>query len=1116
MLNSSKLYSIDTIVKEYELPVCIQKPNWTGDFYFRIEKIEGNKVKGTAFKNGQIRTRFFGGGYEYLLSEEAHLYGNNTPLYDKDGFDKKGYDKDGFNRNGYNAQGYNRKGFDKNGFNSQGFDAQGYDRNGYNKEGFNRQGYNSGGYDKYGYDIKGFNKSGIHKTTKTKYDPSGRDVNGNSNTEPNDSFVVNSTPIYHRKFGKGVFKGFSESTGFFSKKYIHVFFKDENREIKFIYPKDIGTKIFLKAPADMVFPSQEETADKGYQGETENFISRKTVLYVSVNGIWKESRFLRFDIKNGKKVVYVNCGGTESFYAYPSKYVKTKYEDVKKANAEKKIKESKYIPENLEAIAIANAYKKYPASHRPSEIAENEKEHELEYHSRVDKKLDELDDAAHAQLSEAYDLERKSRDTLRQAYIDERESDAGFDPFNMGFLMADSYHAESARKERKAHERINEIYKTRQEPYFVRMDCGRSAADLHTVYMGNSDIGELVVDWRNSSVGNAYYYSDMLQNSAEIIIALKRIMTFEAAKLLSFTDEINKYFETDNSIDNATNAVTDSLFLTLLKESRKDEYVHDIIRTIQQNQYRIITSDFNQHALINGCAGSGKTMIMYHRLSYMAYNDANNFSAKNVYAVTPSALFVSLSDELIDKLKLREINNCTYGITIYRLIGRYKNKYKIVAPELFNDITSDTETASAEFLADEQYSAFRQKVNDILDDPSDFCEWFLSEINKRLSCCGFETIEETEFYKRLSMRRDLASLISDRIHGHYDVIKEVTKTVKSKETGYNVDVKTKEVTNKVLDLKRYSWENIEKMENIKSGRIRILNKYRSAFDEILNSQTYSTKEGKPHDFPVSWFDDESALSKALTLLKLEKAVYAFQEFFNNPKKYPGIYLYICQYAFSDIKENAGQLVYKIYTLRTMAEKLNKLTEERTLFFVDEFQNYSGFELETLRCPFSNCVFNLYGDYDQRLDSKGISTSYFKEKFGGEEYVIAENYRNAFEITEYINKKLGKNMLPIGLHGSVNETSLSSCKFKISGRTAIIVHGETADTLPMIRNVTSTLINEINPSNMTIDPKRLNLLSVTNVKGLEFETVYVLDKDMIPNEQYVAYTRALRDLTIIKD
>ena len=201
MLNSSKLYSIDTIVKEYELPVCIQKPNWTGDFYFRIEKIEGNKVKGTAFKNGQIRTRFFGGGYEYLLSEEAHLYGNNTPLYDKDGFDKKGYDKDGFNRNGYNAQGYNRKGFDKNGFNSQGFDAQGYDRNGYNKEGFNRQGYNSGGYDKYGYDIKGFNKSGIHKTTKTKYDPSGRDVNGNSNTEPNDSFVVNSTPIYHRKFG---------------------------------------------------------------------------------------------------------------------------------------------------------------------------------------------------------------------------------------------------------------------------------------------------------------------------------------------------------------------------------------------------------------------------------------------------------------------------------------------------------------------------------------------------------------------------------------------------------------------------------------------------------------------------------------------------------------------------------------------------------------------------------------------------------------------------------------------------------------------------------------------------------------------------------------------------
>ena len=42
-----------------------------------------------------------------------------------------------------------------------------------------------------------------------------------------------------------------------------------------------------------------------------------------------------------------------------------------------------------------------------------------------------------------------------------------------------------------------------------------------------------------------------------------------------------------------------------------------------------------------------------------------------------------------------------------------------------------------------------------------------------------------------------------------------------------------------------------------------------------------------------------------------------------------------------------------------------------------------------------------------------------------------------------------------------------------------------------------------------------IYTVKEVKGLEFKEIYVFDRDMTDNEQYIAYTRALVKLNIIK-
>ena len=49
----------------------------------------------------------------------------------------------------------------------------------------------------------------------------------------------------------------------------------------------------------------------------------------------------------------------------------------------------------------------------------------------------------------------------------------------------------------------------------------------------------------------------------------------------------------------------------------------------------------------------------------------------------------------------------------------------------------------------------------------------------------------------------------------------------------------------------------------------------------------------------------------------------------------------------------------------------------------------------------------------------------------------------------------------------------------------------------------------------ISKTRINLMTVYESKGLEFTAVAVADSDMTDNEKYIAYTRALKELAVIR-
>ena len=47
-----------------------------------------------------------------------------------------------------------------------------------------------------------------------------------------------------------------------------------------------------------------------------------------------------------------------------------------------------------------------------------------------------------------------------------------------------------------------------------------------------------------------------------------------------------------------------------------------------------------------------------------------------------------------------------------------------------------------------------------------------------------------------------------------------------------------------------------------------------------------------------------------------------------------------------------------------------------------------------------------------------------------------------------------------------------------------------------------------------DVNKISIMYVDEIKGIEFDRVYVVDHDMEKNERYIAFTRALDNLTIV--
>jgi DNA helicase II / ATP-dependent DNA helicase PcrA len=217
-------------------------------------------------------------------------------------------------------------------------------------------------------------------------------------------------------------------------------------------------------------------------------------------------------------------------------------------------------------------------------------------------------------------------------------------------------------------------------PYFGRIVFDRFASEKYPARELNTYLGKfafvdpdtsvpLITDWR-APISNLYY-----QNSGP-----EKNLSFIAPVGEQKGDlKLKRQFETsrariDAIYDSKTgNAAADAFLLKQL-ESRIGKKLQDIVATIQAQQNEIIREQPGRPAIIQGVAGSGKTTIILHRLAYLFYTFDEDIKPERSLIIAPNSMFLDYISDVLPSLGVSGLAQNTYLNWARDLLG-WSNKY---------------------------------------------------------------------------------------------------------------------------------------------------------------------------------------------------------------------------------------------------------------------------------------------------------------------------------------------------------------------------------------------------------------------------------------------------------
>lgn len=627
------------------------------------------------------------------------------------------------------------------------------------------------------------------------------------------------------------------------------------------------------------------------------------------------------------------------------------------------------------------------------------------------------------------------------------------------------------------------------DPYFGSIKTTKDG----TIYIGKQQIDELVMDYRDP-IFKIYYQYNVLIGNKDLGICLVRDHIIHYHMYKDFIDKYNV-----DHPDDMYNDSTDKYLVRLLEYSRKSKETHDIIQTIQSNQYEIISSNSDNNIVVNGCAGSGKTMVLFHKIAYNAFND-KKYSSNSICVLSSSKLLKKEALVLGKELGINDIHQYEtyefYKLFVNNYIKDYNSTYLLKDDNVNNEINNS-------IYDNNKLDSIYRFVNDYLKHSNGEYDLFV----KNDLILKFKTI-----FPEKKCNDSIEEIIrffetSDFIDSYFTTIKKVPYrnllAYNENEIPRSIKVFIERNFGDYLSKRTvYYSEKSQRRGEVKENKVESVDALiRLIFKEHTDYSNISLFNNI-NNYPY--------LIKLYDIITYGKYIRNYIDYING--NYKGLLINVISYVLSKNEEykdlNSNNLSFVLaYLLARFGIKFKYSYKD---IYVDEYQNYSLSEFEFFDLINPAVRYSLFGDAMQKIETKGIK-SYKDLPFGNfKEYSLMINYRNSFEVCEFLNRKFNLSMIPVGVHGTVSiEKDLKFTIDEENDRTVIIYKGK------------NELINDkVNFHHITLedpnfDRSRINIIDVSLVKGLEFEKVYVLPNGMSENELYLSYSRALNHLVVIE-
>lgn len=620
--------------------------------------------------------------------------------------------------------------------------------------------------------------------------------------------------------------------------------------------------------------------------------------------------------------------------------------------------------------------------------------------------------------------------------------------------------------------RLKEFNILKDSPYFGKITFTEEDEGAEDIYIGRfgmtreEDYEPVIIDWR-APVASLFYKGTLGESS--YISPQGEI----EANLLGRRQIVAKKGELKGIFDSALDVKDDILQMVLTKNS--EDKLKDIVMTIQEEQDNIIRAPKNKVVVVNGVAGSGKTTIALHRVSYLLYNNRKQFGDK-VLVLGPNDIFMDYIAQVLPSLGEEG------GITQTTFQNFAIDEIGLDEPvKGFSEYIEEAMVGKEEALEEYKYKASNSFIQ-LLDNTIEQMDKNYFEI-KPVTFFGEEivSVEEikelfTKYYAHMPLFRRSAKIKRILISKIKDKRDELVR-----ELNNNIKVKLSEISKEEFE--------IQKNDLDFRRRIRIR--------EIVRGLMESKEELS------SWIDHENCIN-------LYKRISNTQNL-----------------GYMDL---AGIL----YLMVKLEGK--KCSKEFKHVVIDEAQDYNMTQFKLIK-ELTGCKsYTIVGDSNQRLIKTEEKPAMLNlgELFGNnvEEFSLNKSYRSTQQIMEYANKFLDENkIVPLVRNGhEVMEEKIESLNEKIETLLAIIEDFKD-DGLESIAIITKdkeqlkAVSDELKPKIKMVTFDRedmiykggLVLLPAYYAKGLEFDGVILLDdlKDTPNLVKYIMCTRALHRLAVIK-